>query len=130
MSKDITLQECKDQVAKEDGKYSWDLVLATNDIQTITRVMNVAAELYASLKLKAKEEEIERLNAAFKNGCDVYSDDVKDLSKQISDLEALNKEYLEALKELLRQLKNYGFPGNSIKDLESLIQKSEGKLIE
>jgi len=56
-----------------------------------------AMEEYASLKTKAKDEEIERLKGLIQAGADVYGEDLADLGGQINTLEQSNKELLEAV---------------------------------
>ena len=77
-----------------------------------------AMEEYASLKTKAKDEEIERLKGLIQAGADVYGEDLADLGGQINTLEQSNKELLEALRKIqdFDEYSEYEDPGQIAKE--------------
>lgn len=77
----MTLQEAKDQVANELGFYSWDICLASNNISQITKVMNLAAELFAQSQVNEAIETSEGILERYAEGTLPFIDAIEELKR-------------------------------------------------
>jgi len=128
--KPLTLQECKDKVAKSYAYPSWRSVLVDfmesgTDEQHVNNYINEASELYKDSALEAQKKEIERLKAY-----------IQDYHGRIKNLEANEKfkvEDIEALKQALKKANNWlkiveTDDGVKVEDLNDLLEEIENLL--
>jgi len=101
-----TPDECKDEVAEKHGYLQWSNLFGAN-----AAIFNEVIELYVTSQIEDLTKEnarlteiVKGLEEAFKNGSEVYSDDVNDLSKQIETLKSENDRYREALEDCIQRM--------------------------
>jgi len=118
--KPLTLQECKDKVAKDQMYKDFDHYADTNNIGDILDLIDEAAELYKDSTLEAHKNELASLKAFEANILPLYEDRTNEIKAQKEEIEKLQTkvQYWEsgdAQKTI----------DNQVKEIEALKQQLE-----
>jgi chromosome segregation ATPase len=103
-SQPLTLQECKDQIAKEDGYPNFEeyaIALNENPEWSDARGhVDRIANLYATQQNEALQAEIERLNSSHSESVNMLYDQIQSIESEKEALQKRVQELEEAVKEL------------------------------